>query len=144
MDGKISDWRSIIPMDPAELRNVARYFAVGGVAAIIDFSLFALFAGYLGYNYLIVGSITFIVATTANYFMSTRFVFQSGTRFRKGHEVALVFMVSSIGLALNQLILWFAVSQFGLNVILGKCIATGVVFSWNYMARSRFVFRIRR
>jgi putative flippase GtrA len=121
--------------------RVAKYFGVGAVASAIDLSLFSLFAGVLGYNYLAVGCVTFILATAANYALSVRYVFESGARFVRRHEILLVFVVSAIGLAFNQLILYAGVEFARLNVIVSKVLATAVVFGWNYLARANFVFR---
>ena len=121
--------------------RVAKYFGVGAVAAAVDLSLFTLFAGWLGYNYLVVACFTFVLATAVNYALSVRFVFESGVRFVRHHEIALVFAVSAIGLAINQAVLYAAVEFARLHVIAGKLVATAAVFAWNYLARSRFVFR---
>lgn len=125
------------------MRQVVRYFGVGACAAAVDISLFALFAGYLGYNYLVVGAITFILATLVNYVLSVRFVFRSGVRFARHHEVMLVFAVSAVGLALNQLMLYVGIGVLRMGLLLSKVAATGVVFGWNYTMRRRFVFRDR-
>jgi len=66
--------------------RLVRYFGVGATAAAVDISLFTYFAGYLGYNYLIVGTITFVLATAVNYVLSVRFVFESGIRFARHHD----------------------------------------------------------
>lgn len=123
------------------MKRIARYFGVGAMAAAVDISLFYLFAKTLGYNYLVVGTLTFIVATLVNYILSIRFVFRSGVRFARTHEMLLVFAISAVGLALNQLALYAGVSKFGLGLLLSKVCATGAVFVWNYLARARFVFR---
>lgn len=125
------------------MKKIARYFGVGAVAAAVDISLFALFARYLGYNYLVVGFFTFILATAVNYALSIRYVFESGIRFARHHEVMLVFGVSAFGLAVNQLVLYLGVAVVRLDVVLSKIVATGAVFIWNYTARSRFVFKSR-
>ncbi|MFT7564069.1 MAG: putative flippase GtrA, partial [Bacteroidia bacterium] len=52
--------------------KVIRYAAVGATAAILDFLIFAVFAKYLNYNYLLIGAIGFIIATMLNYFLSIR------------------------------------------------------------------------
>ena len=125
------------------MKRLVQYFGVGATAAAVDISLFWLFAVYLGYHYLIVGLFTFILATAVNYVLSIRYVFESGVRFSRHHEVLLVFAVSAIGLAVNQLVLYVAVGLLRFDVLLSKLIATAAVFSWNYMVRSRFVFRVR-
>jgi len=123
--------------------RLARYFGVGATAAAVDISLFFLFAGHLGYNYLVVGFVTFVMATAVNYMLSVRFVFESGIRFARHHEIMLVFGISAVGLVVNQIILYIGIGVLRLDLILSKVAATGAVFAWNYTARSRWVFRSR-
>jgi len=113
---------------------------VGGVAAVVDISLFMLFAEGLGLPYLRVSAATFVLATLVNYWLSIRMLFVSGARFRRRWEVALVFAVSAIGLALNQAILAFSVERLGTGLFAAKILATGCVFFWNYFARRVLVF----
>lgn len=113
---------------------------VGGLAAAIDIGLFALFAKYLGMPYLRVAAASFVIATLANYWLSIRFVFVSGQRFRRRWEVALVFAVSLAGLAFNTLILWICVETWHLDLLLAKVAATGAVFFWNFLARRILIF----
>lgn len=121
--------------------RIVRYFFVGAVAAGVDIGLFTVFAGLLGYNYLFVAACTFVIATLVNYLLSVRHVFASGVRFGRSREVTLVFAVSAIGLAINQAVLFGAVDKLGLNLVLSKIVATGVVFLWNYQLRANFVFK---
>jgi putative flippase GtrA len=107
----------------------------------VDIGLFMLFAKQLGFPYLRVAAATFILATLVNYLLSVRFVFASGQRFGKGWEITLVYVVSAIGLALNQVILSVAVETVGLGLLSSKLVATGTVFFWNYLARRLFIFR---
>ena len=81
-----------------------------------------------------------MLATAVNYLLSVRFVFKSGVRFARRHEVMLVFAVSAVGLALNQLMLYVGISVLRMDLMLSKNAATGAVFGWNYTARYRFVF----
>ena len=99
-----------------------------------------LFANVLGLPYLRVATATFIVATLVNYLLSVRFVFVSGRRFRRRWEVALVYGISLIGLAVNQAILSAGVELARLDLLQAKLAATGIVFMWNYLARRLFVF----
>jgi len=124
----------------AEFRRVARYFFVGGVAACVDIGLFLVGTSVLDLPYLRVNAASFMVATLVNYFLSVRIVFVSRSRFRKRWEIVLVFVVSAIGLGLNQLILAAGVEMAGLPKLAAKLVATGVVFSWNYLARRFIVF----
>lgn len=120
--------------------RIVKYFFVGGAAAVVDIGLFSIFASYLGWPWIPVSIITFILATLTNYFLSIQFVFESGARHKQHVEVLGVFIVSTLALVVNQLVLYFAIEIFGLHLIFSKIIATGVVFFWNYYGRSKFIF----
>jgi putative flippase GtrA len=124
----------------AERRAFARYFVVGGICACVDIGLFMLFAKGLGLPYLRVAACTFIIATLLNYVLSVRFVFVSGKRFTRRWEVALVFVVSGMGLAVNAAVLWFGVEMAHVGLLFSKLAATGVVFFWNYFSRRVLIF----
>jgi len=120
--------------------RVIRYLLVGGTAAVVDISLFSIFAGYFGWPWVPVSIVAFILSTLVNYFLSIQFVFESGTRHKKYVEVLGVFIVSSLALIANQSALYFAIEILKWNLIISKLIATGVVFLWNYYGRSKFIF----
>jgi putative flippase GtrA len=117
---------------------------VGGAAACVDIGLFWVFAQQLGLPYLRVSAASFVVATLVNYWLSIRYVFVSGARFRRRWEVAMVFAVSAVGLALNQAILALCVEGMRFALLPAKLVATGVVFFWNYFARRVLVFGAAR
>ena len=120
--------------------RIAKYFVVGGISALSDLVLFSIGVYLLHWPYLLCGLAGFVVSTAVNYFLSVRFVFVSGVRFGRFAEVVLVFLVSSIGLLVNLLALYFAIEDGGVEPFLAKIIATGTVFVWNYTARAHFVF----
>ena len=121
--------------------KLIRYFCVGGVAASVDIALFAAVVQFAGLPWFLVAISSFVLATLVNYFLSIKYVFDSGVRFRKRDEVVLVFFASSLGLVANQGILWILIEVQGMHVILAKIVATGGVFFWNYAARRLFIFR---
>jgi len=120
--------------------RIAKYFVVGGISALTDLVVFSVGVYLLHSPYLICGLIGFVTSTVVNYFLSVRFVFVSGVRFRRFTEVLLVFLVSSVGLLVNLLVLYFAIEDAGIEPVLAKIVATGTVFVWNYTARAYFVF----
>lgn len=120
--------------------RIVKYFFVGGIAAVVDISSFILFASILGYNYLVVGALTFIIATLVNYILSIKFVFRSGVKHSKRKEILLVYIISTGGLCFNLIILYICHNTMNIELILSKLIATTIVFFWNYLARKFFVF----
>jgi len=121
-------------------RRIVRYFAAAVVGATVDFSLFALLIYGAGIHYLWAGVGSFMFSTLANYLVSVRLVFQSGTKFPRLMEVAVVYAVSATGLCWHQLILFLAIEYGGIHVMVAKVLATGLVFFWNYLVRRHYVF----
>lgn len=121
--------------------NFFAYFIVGGLAAIVDIGGFMLLTGAFGLHWFWAALASFVVSATINYVLSICFVFESGVRFRRHQEFALVLLVSVIGLACNEAALWVMITAAGLARLPAKVIATGVVFLWNYNARQHFIFR---
>jgi len=121
--------------------RVVRYFFVGAAAAIVDFSVFATLVTGFGLPWFPVALLSFALATAVNYLLSIRHVFQSGARFSRRTEITLVFLVSGIGMLINQSILWVLIEIVMINMLIAKVLATGVVFFWNYGIRHGFVFK---
>lgn len=88
------------------------------------------------------GAVGFIIATAVNYFLSIRFVFESGVRFGFQKEISLVFLISLIGLGVNQAALYLGIGILGWDMLFIKLCATGAVFFWNFGARSQFIFKL--
>jgi putative flippase GtrA len=120
--------------------QVARYFIVGGISAIVDIGLFVLFAKLIGFNYLFVAFCSFIIGTGVNYQLSVKHVFESSIRHTRNKEIFLVYFVSSVGLLFNLMILYLAVSVFLFEMVLSKMFASGLVFFWNYFMRKYYIF----
>ena len=123
--------------------KILRYLIVGGVAASVDIGFFFLFAKLAGFNYLVVAPLGFVLATWVNYQLSVRHVFRSGARFTRGREIFLVYVVSVIGLLINQAALFVLVDRLGAELMLAKFTATIMVFFWNYGTRNKYVFAPR-
>lgn len=121
-------------------KNIVKYFFVGGVCFIVDFTLFYLFSMKAGTNYLIANFISFTIATIFNYFLCIKFIFESGARFRRSKELLMVFSVSCFSLLINQLILLIFVEIVVVDILLSKTIAIAMTFFLNYFGRSIFVF----
>jgi putative flippase GtrA len=120
--------------------RLIKYFFVGGAAAIVDIGLFTLFASYLAWPWLPVSIATFILATAINYFLSIKFVFESGIKHTKSVEIIGVFGISTLALLVNQAVLYMAIEWFDWNLVISKITATGTVFFWNYFGRSKLIF----
>jgi len=124
------------------MRTVIKYACVGGIAACVDIGFFALFAKLLEYSYLWIAAFGFLLATWVNYHLSIIFVFADQRR-KRATEIGLVYLVSLLGLGLNQVILFWCVEKAEGELMISKLIATGSVFIWNYLARKYYIFAER-
>ncbi len=127
-------WRSDVSI------AAQKYFLVGGVSAIIEWTFFAMILYWLDQHYLISGACSFVFATAANYYLSVRYVFGTGRRPR-GQRIFLLYFVSAIGIAFNLGVLAIGIDFLGMHEMAAKVVATGAVFGWNFAARYFFVFQ---
>lgn len=119
--------------------QLVKYVGVGGSAALVEWSSFALLIGPAHLHYLVAVTVSFLAATAANYVLSARFVFVRG-RHPAHKEFFLLYLVSTIGLALNLLFMSFFVGYRSIPAIPAKIASTGLVFFWNFGARKMWVF----
>ncbi len=116
-----------------------RYFFVGGAAALTEWALFALLLFQAGFHYLVAATVAFLFSTLVNYLLGLIVVFRGG-RHARHTEVALVYVVSGIGLVINLLVLYLLIDLAQVHPMASKIIATGTAFLWNFTARHRWVF----
>lgn len=123
--------------------KVFKYLVVGSVAALVDLFVFWAMTELAGIHWTIAAPISFAISTVAHYFLSIRLVFVSGIRFQKWHEFSLIVLVSLIGMLVNQLALWLFIEILHVDSLISKILADVVVFFWNYLSRSAYIFSPR-
>ena len=122
------------------LAQLISYGITGLIGTGVDFGLFAVLIRAAHWPWFAAGCASFATSVVVTYVISIRIVFSSGVRFKKTDEILLVFLISIIGLALNQALLYLAIHA-GLDAILAKILIAPLVIGWNFLARSLFVFR---
>jgi putative flippase GtrA len=123
------------------MKQVFKYFLVGGIAASFDIGFFMLFAGLLDFHWLPISIASFILATLINYIISINYVFESGARYQKKYEIASIFLISGSALIFNQAVLYATIVLLAWPLLMSKLCATGLVFFWNYLWRSLWLFK---
>jgi putative flippase GtrA len=123
------------------MTRFVRYFLVGGIAAAVNLAVFAALVHGAGLLVYAAATISFLIATLVNYLLSVRLVFASGARFPRHREIVLVYLVSAVGLAVNQAVLLVLVAWLRADALIAQATALGSVFLWNYGARNCFVFK---
>lgn len=134
-------------LNKANIKQFISYFFVGGVAAIVEWVMFFIFANVLQINYFVSTVIAFIFSTTANWILGRITTFKDNNTYKdkKAKEAFLVFVVSAIGLLFNLLLMYLFVTVMGFDSSLGKTLskiaATGIVFIWNFLIRKLVIYK---
>ncbi len=133
----------------SELIKLALYLFVGGTAALVEWALFYVFITYvlgafgLGLTALtmLATALAFGLSTLYHYFLGNILVFDSGSRYQRGTELGLVFLVSIMGLGFNLLLMYIFVSLLGWSPMPSKVLTSCIVVVWNYLSRKKWIFR---
>jgi len=119
-----------------------KYLLIGGFSAVIDLIIFLAAINFIGMHWFYAGLIGFTSATAANYFLSIRFAFNSGVRFKKkSNEFLVIFIVSMVGLMINQFALYLFIERLNLMPAISKILASASAFIWNFLIRKNYVFK---
>lgn len=117
----------------------AKFGVVGVIAFCIDYGLFLLLTYIFGVNYLIASAISFTISTVFNFMASMRYVFAGKKGQTRTQQFVIFFVLSVIGLGVNQLILWVCVDMLAWLAWIGKLVATAIVMIFNFITRKIFL-----
>lgn len=129
------------------MKQFLSYFSVGGVSALVEWTLFALLLYLLDMTYPVATTLAFIVSTTTNWYLGRTFTFKDSEAYKgkSVKEYLLVFLVSAIGLGFNILLMYSFVDVLGMNTKImqtsAKVISTGIVFMWNFLSRKFLIYK---
>ncbi|OPX60506.1 MAG: GtrA-like protein [Methanobacterium sp. PtaB.Bin024] len=117
-----------------------RYIFVGGAAFIVDFLSLFILTDYFGIYYIISAASAFILGLVTNYLLSIKWVFNKHNFDNKTIEFSLFAVIGIIGLALNEIFIWFFTSELGIYYLFSKIITAIIILFWNFFARKFTLF----
>lgn len=129
------------------IKQFISYVFVGGIAAIVEWVCFWLFADVLDINYIFSTALAFIFSTAVNLILGRLWTFKNNNNYsgKRGIEIVLIYSVSALGLVFNMLLMYLFVTVIGLDTpllkIVSKVAATGIVFIWNFLVRKLVIYR---
>ena len=119
------------------LLKFLKFGITGLTGMVIDFSITFLLKEKLRIHRYLANSAGFSVAATSNYFLNRIWTFNSSNP-KVLIEFGSFFIVSLIGLGINNLVLYFLEKK--MNFYLAKLFAIGVTMIWNFLANYLFTF----
>lgn len=143
------------------LCEVIRFIIIGGIATLIDWlvmgivlycfepSLYPHFynvwIGKIGEPKTIATvlgtGIGFLVSLFFNYLLSVIFVYEDKGNSKSAKGKILFVILSTIGLGINMLGMWFGRDVCHMNEWITKVIMTIIVLIYNYLTRKKFIFK---
>ena len=119
--------------------QIMKFGVVGVIAFFIDFGVMVFLTEVFGMNPVASATISFTVSVVFNYLASMRYVFQHREGMSRTREFVTFVVLSVIGLAINDALMWAGTELAVFDYRLVKIIATAVVMVWNFVTRKIFL-----
>jgi len=129
------------PVAGTNTREFFRYVAASLLALAIDTGTLALLTSAAGVRYLISAPIAFLLGLLVVYILSITWVFERRDVRNVAAEFGLFLIIGLVGLGINEGVLWVLTGVFGLFYLISKIASVIIVFTWNFFARKRLLFR---
>lgn len=112
-----------------------KYFGVALVGLVVDFGTLVFLHDVVHAHYLVAAAGGFIAGLAVNYALSSKYVFKNSKLKSRTLEFVMFGVVGLIGLGVLSLSMWLLVSVLGIQYLIAKCLATVVVYIWNFIGR---------
>ncbi len=124
----------------SERNELAAALPVAAVALAVDVATMHGLVSLLGAHYLTAATAGFTLGVLVNYALSVRFVFRHRRIESRRQELAVFVLIGLCGLAINAAALAVAVEILGRHYLIGKTMASGLTFLFNFGVRRQLLF----
>ena len=122
------------------LKQLTLFFCIGGGITLLELLGFYILYKIFGVNYILASLIMFVLASGIGVWLYRRFVFGE-THLHSSLEIGLTYLINTIGIGLNTLILWLCVEFLGFEAIVAKILASLLVAFYGFYARKLVIYR---
>jgi putative flippase GtrA len=122
------------------IQKFIKFCVVGFSGMFIDFGTTWLLKEKVKVNKYIANSAGFVLAATSNYLWNRYWTFQSVNSHMVTEYFSFI-IISLIGLAINNLLIYLLSDKMKFNFYLSKLFAIGVVTVWNFVLNYLITFR---
>ncbi len=120
------------------VKQILKFGVVGGGAFLIDYTVLYILTEFAGIYYLTSSVISFIVSLIFNYILSIYWVFDV-TKKQTLKDIVIFVVLSTIGLGINQVVMYLGSDILHIYYMLTKLVATAIVMVWNFVTRKIFI-----
>lgn len=121
------------------LLQYCRFGVVGILSLAVDYVLLIFLTETTGMGYFNASGFSYSASVIVNYVLSMRYVFHGREDLSKVKEASIYFILSLIGLVLNQMVMWVAVDMLHIYYALAKILSAAVVTNYNFFSRKTFM-----
>lgn len=125
----------------AKYFKIIRYLISGGTATAVDLGFLYVFTSLFHINYLLSSVLAFLLAFGVSFFLQKFWTFADRATDRMKSQLVIYFIITSINLGINTLLMYFFVDFFHIQYILAQIITAGLVACESYFVFQIFVFR---
>jgi len=122
------------------LRLFIGFGIIGAIAAVIDLTILYVLTEYVGVWYFYSAIVSFSIAITINYCLNKFFNFKDENK-RIFSQFRIFFIITLIGLLLNQSILYLFVTYLRVGYLYAKAVAIFLVMFFNFAMHKKITFR---
>lgn len=118
----------------------AKFAVVGITSLMVDyvFMVFLTENTAFGLDYFQASAFSYTLSVFVNYVLSMKYVFHGKEDMGKVKEASIFFVLSLVGLFLNQMMMWVAVEMLGIYYVAAKLLSTLLVTNYNFISRKKF------
>lgn len=142
-DDVLHGLRRIASREPAAspVAEFLRYGAASAVALFVDFATLVLLTEVAGVHYLVSAAVGFTLGIAVAYLLSVRWVFAARRLANVPVESAIFLLIGVAGLVINHIVMFGLTEGAQFPYAVSKICSTGVVFTFNFIARKTVLFR---
>lgn len=114
------------------------FAGVGAIATLLQYFILVILVSVFYFDAVLSSAIGFTISAFLNYYLNYKFTFKSNQQ----HRVALVrfFIVASLGLLINTLVMKFLLSYIHLPYLVSQIGATGMVMLSNFILLKKWAY----
>ena len=117
----------------------AKFAIVGITSLMVDYGVMVFLTENTALGYFKACAFSYTISVFVNYVLSMKYVFHGKEEMSKMKEASIFFVLSLIGLFLNQIAMWFTVDCLGIYYTAAKLLSTLMVTNYNYISRKKFL-----
>lgn len=117
-----------------------RYGIVAVCSLGVDIAILAGLTELADMHYIAAATIGFIAGLVVNYYLSILWIFHNPKVKKRSTEFAVVALIGTVGLIINDVLLWVLTSEVGMYYLYSKLIACVCVFFYNFFVRRAVLY----